>query len=194
MVGQGMGDLLRRGRGDHAELASPLEQLGQVVLQVVHIGAEEVVAVEADDGVEELLRIRQRPRVGMDREDAVLEAGLTDALRVVGRVDPEIGRPHLEAELLGEEDRAHRPSAAQVHHPHPRLQLHHLAEGLRKPQHVRPHLVGDHPLRIVLRREREALVMKQLAEVEFLLGHHSSPEDAGPGQRPPVTCGWQTDG
>lgn len=70
--------------------------------------SEDMVAVEGDDGIEELVGIGERLGVGVDREDGVLQTGLTDALPVVGRRDPEIGGPHLDPELLGEEDRSQR--------------------------------------------------------------------------------------
>jgi hypothetical protein len=47
-----------------------------------------VVAVEGDDGVEELVGLGQRSDVGVDREEGVLQAGPTDALPVVGGADP----------------------------------------------------------------------------------------------------------
>ena len=72
----------------------------------------------AHDGVEELRGERQRPGVGVDREDAVLDAGVPDALEVLGGAEPQVGGPDLHAELAAQEDRRHRPPAAEVQDPH----------------------------------------------------------------------------
>jgi hypothetical protein len=53
--------------------------------------------IDAYDGVEEVRGERQRAGVGVDRENAVRDAGIADALAVVGD-------PNLHAEFAAQED------------------------------------------------------------------------------------------
>ena len=69
--------------------------------------------------VEEPVRERQRVRFGLDREHAVRDSRFLDAAPVLCRFDPEVGGPHLHAELAREEDRRDRGAAAEVEHAHP---------------------------------------------------------------------------
>src|SRR5262249_23048180 len=112
---------------DDPELAAGRGEARDVA-DVPVVRAEVVGGGQADDGVEEAGREREPVGLGVDGEDAVAGAGLRDAAPVVGGLDPEVGRPHLAAELAGEEDRAQRPAAAQVEDPHARAELEDLAQ------------------------------------------------------------------
>ena len=124
------------GPGD-SDRAARLHEPGEVVqVQVVRAVVEE--RVDAHDGVEELRGERQRPGVGVDREHAVLDAGIPDALEVLRGAEPQVGGPDLHAELAAQEDRRRRPPAAEVQHPHAGPQVQRRREPLGQPQRVGP--------------------------------------------------------
>src|SRR5439155_12411382 len=68
------------GAGD-PDRAARLDEPGEVAqVQVVRAVIDE--GIDGDDGVEEFRGERQRPRVGVDGKDPVLDAGIPDALEV----------------------------------------------------------------------------------------------------------------
>ena len=101
---------------------------------------------------------RQRPRVGVDGGHAIVDAGVADPLLVLGRAEPQVGGPHLDAELAGQEDRLGGAAAAEIEHAHARLQLDGLAEPLGQPQRVGAAAdAGDQPVGVVARGARKAI-------------------------------------
>jgi hypothetical protein len=72
-----------------------------VPAEVEVVGAEVVVGVETDCRVEEPLGKRQRARLASDGVHKALDARRPDALPVVSRRHPEVGRPDLHSELFG---------------------------------------------------------------------------------------------
>src|SRR4030095_16050832 len=74
-----------------------------VQVQIVRPVIEE--GIDAHDSVEELRGERQRSGVCMDRKHAVLDAGITDALDVLRRAEPEVGCPNLDTELAAQKNR-----------------------------------------------------------------------------------------
>ncbi len=43
-------------------------------------------------------------RVGVNREHAVADAGVANAVQILGGAEPEIGRPYLDAEFAPQKD------------------------------------------------------------------------------------------
>ena len=74
---------------------------------------------------------------GSDRASAwigktpVLDPGIANALEVLRGAEPQVGGPDLHAELAAQEDRGHRPSAAEVQHPHARPEVEGLGRATR---------------------------------------------------------------
>jgi hypothetical protein len=76
-----------------------LDEPGEVIeVQVVRTVIEE--GIDGNDGVEEVRSERQHPRVGVDWEDPVRNAGIPDALEVLRGVEPQVGGPDLHAEFV----------------------------------------------------------------------------------------------
>ena len=69
------------------------------------IGTVVLVSVQTDNRIEELIGIRQYVRLGVDGKDTVFNASLADAFPIVGRTDPKIVCPDLDAKLPGKEYR-----------------------------------------------------------------------------------------
>ena len=137
-------ELAPEARADGAEAPAGTQE-AQRLLQVEVVRAEVVPGVEADDGVEEAVRVGERAGLGVQGVDAPLQARLADALQVPDGLDPEVRGPHLRAEFAGEEDGADGLAAAEVEHALARRQRHPLRQRLRQPEDVRPHAVGRHP-------------------------------------------------
>ena len=117
MVGKRTFDFPHQPGTRNSHLAARLHEPSEVVqVQVVRPVVEE--GVNAHDGVEEVRGERQRPGVRMDREHAVLDAGIPDALEVLRGAEPQVGGPDLHAEFAAQEDRRQCPPAAEVQHPH----------------------------------------------------------------------------
>ena len=144
------------GQGD-AHRTARLDEPGEVVqVQVVRAVVHE--GVDGHDGVEESLGERQRPGVGADREDAVLDAGVPNPLDVLRGAEPQVRRPDLHAELAAEEDRRQSAPASEVQHPHAGPQVERFGEPLGQPQRVgAPADPRQHPLRVVSRGARKTL-------------------------------------
>ena len=104
-----------------------MEMVKHAILYPVLAFAQEAQAVA--NGLGE----RQRVRFGVHGIHRSFGAGVADPPPVVGGRHPQVGRPHLHAELFGEEDRADRLAASQVEHPHARPKLKQLAERLGEP-------------------------------------------------------------
>ena len=115
------------------------------------------------DGVEELRGERQRPGVGVDRKDAVLDPGIPDALKFLRGAEPQVGGPDLHAELAPKEDGRCPAAATEVQHAHAGPQVHRLGQPLGQPQRVGPAAdAGDDPLGVVARRAGKPLRDKPL--------------------------------
>ena len=135
--GTGVVDLLHEPGAGDAHRAARFHEPGEVVqVQVVRAVVEE--RVDRHDGVEELRGERQRAGIGVDREDAVLDAGVPDALQVLRGAEPQVGGPDLHAELAAQEDRRRRASTAEIQHPHAGPQVERLGQPLGQPQRVGP--------------------------------------------------------
>ncbi len=159
------------------------EELGDVA--EVEVGSAEVlVRVDAHDRVEEAVRERKGVRFGVHGYDEVFDTRLADAGEVGGRVDPEVGRPDPHPELLGQEDRRHRGAAPEVEHPHARLERHDLGERFHQPERVRPHLVREHPLRVVPVRPNVSRVVERVVTG----GRHRARHRTGASHCPKVSC------
>ena len=61
--------------------------------------------------------------VGVDRENAVIDAGVADPLDILGGTDPEIGRPNLHAKFAMQEDRRAGLAATEVQNPQAGTQI-----------------------------------------------------------------------
>ena len=77
-------------------------------------------------------------RLDGDGEHAVGDVGLGNALPVLVRRYPEVGCPHLYAELARQEDGRDRGAAPEVEHAHPGLELEHLRQPLGEPKTFGP--------------------------------------------------------
>jgi hypothetical protein len=138
-------------REDPVRLREP-RQAGEVMV----VGREVGKRIDAEDRVEELGLERQAPGVGVDGRHAIGDAGIGNPLLVLGRAEPQVRRPHLHAELAREEDRLRRPTATEIEHAHPGLQLDDLGEPLGQPQRVGAAAdARDQPIRVVARGARE---------------------------------------
>jgi len=115
------------------------------------VSTEILKGVNRNNGVEEAVGKRQRARIRTEREDDVLQALCVYACSVVGRRDPDVGRPHLDAVLAGKENWTQRLAAAQIKHAHTRQELQFFTQELGQPQRAWPHLICDHPRRVVRR-------------------------------------------
>lgn len=103
------------------------------VAEIEVVGTEVVVGADADERVEEILGEGQGMRFREDRVDLAFYASLGHATQVLVGLDPQIGRPHLNTELFGQEDRAHNGATSHVEHPHAGLERHEIGQGLRLP-------------------------------------------------------------
>src|SRR4051794_21338509 len=63
--------------------------------------------VDRDDGVKVLRSEGERTGVGMDRKHAILDARITDALKVLRGAKPQVGGPHLHSKFASQKDRRH---------------------------------------------------------------------------------------
>ncbi len=77
------------------------------------VATEGAVGVQADDGVEEAVGVGQRVGLGKDRVHLARESGRLDPPPVLGRLGPEVGRPHRGAELLRKRTRSRSPSRSR---------------------------------------------------------------------------------
>ena len=59
----------------------------------------------------------------MDRKDAVVDAGVADALHSLRGIKPQISGPHLDAKLTAKKDRRGSSATTQVEHAHPWTQV-----------------------------------------------------------------------
>jgi hypothetical protein len=105
----------------------------RIVAEIEVVGTEVVVGADADERVEEILGEGQGMRFREDRVDLAFYASLGHATQVLVGLDPQIGRPHLNTELFGQEDRAQNGATSHVEHPHAGLERHEIGQGLRLP-------------------------------------------------------------
>src|SRR5216684_4083875 len=87
MFGKGTFDFLNQPSARNSYLAAWLDKPCQVV-QVEIVRPVVAEGINAHDGVEELRCERQRPGIGVDRENAVLHAGIPDSLDVFRDAEP----------------------------------------------------------------------------------------------------------
>ncbi len=69
--------------------------------------------------------------------------------------DPTVDRNHLEVELSRQEDRRGSTPASEIQYPVARLDLEVSHEVLQLPQRVRSHVQAEHPVRVIVARERK---------------------------------------
>src|SRR5262249_18428977 len=104
VLGDGALDLAHESGARDADPAAGLHEASEVAeVQVVRSKIRK--CVDAHDRIEELGREWQRASVGVDREHAVVDARVADALEVLRSAEPQVDGPHLHAELAPEEDR-----------------------------------------------------------------------------------------
>ena len=108
-------------------------------LQVVNVSAVVTVAVQADDGVEEVVSEGQRARLGLDQIDLTIQISLSNPFPIFSGFDPEVCSPDFNSELFSEEYGTDGLAAPHVRDAHARLQRHHTGQRLRQPDDVRPH-------------------------------------------------------
>src|SRR6516162_4344569 len=104
------------GPGDSDRTARFHEMREVVEVEVVRPKIRE--GVDTHDGVEEVRRERERSGIGMERENAILDAGIQNSLHIVRGGNPQIGGPNLYAKFAVEKNRRRGPAAAEVEHPH----------------------------------------------------------------------------
>ena len=75
-----------------------------------------MIGVDAQQAVEVAVGVGQCVRLRMDRDDGIGAAGFDEPLPVVARLDPEVVRDDLDAELLGQKYARDPPAAAHVQH------------------------------------------------------------------------------
>jgi len=66
----------------------------------------------------------------MNRKDAVLDAGILDALKSFGNAVPQVDGPHLRTELAAHEDGRRPAAAAEIQHAHAGPQVQRLGQPL----------------------------------------------------------------
>ena len=98
MIGKRAFDFPHQSRACDSDLAAGLHKPGEVV-QVQIVRPVVIEGIDADDRVEEVRSEGKRPRVGVKRKHAVLDARIADALEVLRRAEPEVRSPHLDPEL-----------------------------------------------------------------------------------------------
>ena len=150
-------DLLDDAGAGDADRPAGLHEMREVV-QIQIVGAVVRERVDRDDGVEELGRKRQRPRIRVNRKHAVVDTGIADPLDVLRGAEPQVGGPHLHAELAPQEDRRRCLAAAQIQHPHSGSKIQGGCEPLDEPEGIGPAAgVGEHPVGVVPGGTRKAL-------------------------------------
>src|ERR1700682_3738264 len=87
MFGRGPSIFLNQPSARNSNLAAWLDKPCEVV-QVEIVRPVVAVGINTRDGVEELRCERQRPGIGVDRENAVLHAGIPDSLDVLRDAEP----------------------------------------------------------------------------------------------------------
>ena len=103
MFGHGPFNFLYQSRTRYADLAPRFHETCEVVqVEVIRPVVDE--GVDADNGVEEILRERKGAGIGMDGEHAIFQAGIADPLYIFGDAAPKVGGPNLNAEFATEED------------------------------------------------------------------------------------------
>ena len=142
-------------RHDDADLRARLDVLEQVPAQVEVAGAEVVVGVQAYHRVEEVAGEGQGVGLDTQRKNLLLQPGGAHAGAVLLGADPQVGGPHLRAELAGQEDRAQGAAAAQVEHAHRGPQVEGFGQRLGQPEHVGTHVAFQDQLGRVAGRARE---------------------------------------
>jgi len=140
------------GRGD-AELPFRGEETDDV-RQVVVSGAEVLEGIDAHDDIELTRRKRQVVRVRPDGVDTTphalrLEHGGRDMRR-----NPQIGCPHLDTELSGQEDRRRSSAGSKIEYSHARSQIEVARQILEQPERVGTHVQADQPPWVVIARSR----------------------------------------
>jgi hypothetical protein len=94
----------------------------------------------------------------MKREDAVLYAGIADALNVLGRAEPKIGRPYFNAEFAPQKDGRRGPPAAKIQHSQAGAQVQRRRKPLSNPEGIRtPTGIGLDPIGVISRSTRESV-------------------------------------
>ena len=82
--------------------AANLHELREVVeIQIVRPEVGE--GINTDNGVEEARGEGERSSIRVERKHAVLDAGITDSLRVLRRMEPEVRGPNLHGKLSPQE-------------------------------------------------------------------------------------------
>ena len=104
---------------NHDSDVSPFPKEATKVGKIHLVGAKVVIGVEADYGIEKVRGEWKSVSFNTKRENGAVQFGVQDTLHVVVGIDPQIGRPYLEAVLPGEEDRTHCPTTTQVEYAHP---------------------------------------------------------------------------
>src|SRR5215471_10593926 len=87
VFGNGTFDFLNQPSAGNSYLAARLDKPCEVV-QVEIVRPVVAEGINTQDGVKELRCERQQPGIGVDREDAVLHAGIPDSLDVLRDAEP----------------------------------------------------------------------------------------------------------
>src|SRR5262245_21319675 len=103
MFGNGVVELVHQSSAGNSERTRGFYEASQVV-QIGVIGPVVREGIDGDDGVKEFIGEWQRPGLGVDREDPILDAGVTNPLNVLGGAEPQIGRPDLYPEFAAQKD------------------------------------------------------------------------------------------
>src|SRR5215469_13081843 len=94
MFGKGTFNFLNQPSARNSNLAGWLDKSCEVV-QVEIVRPVVAEGINTHDGVEEIPCEGQRPGISVDREHAVLHAGIPDSLHVLRGVEPQVGCPNL---------------------------------------------------------------------------------------------------
>src|SRR5262245_28331229 len=104
-------DLLHKSDPGNSNMAARLNEARKIVeIQIIRAVIEK--RIDCNDRIEELIGKRQGPCIRVEREDAIIDAGIANSLMPLRNAEPEIDGPHLDAKFTAQEDRRQSAAAA----------------------------------------------------------------------------------
>src|SRR5262245_44473533 len=97
-------DLLHESGPGHSNLAARLNEARKIVeIQIIRAVIEK--RIDRNDPIEELIGKRQGPRIGVERENAIIDACIANSLMPLRNAEPEVDGPHLHAKFTSQKNR-----------------------------------------------------------------------------------------